>query len=74
MIDLIAIAAMERDTEMSYVRRERDWLERAQASGRQLDPGRLLPMLPAGVPTNGNGDGHRHDGNGHAGGGHAHAK
>ena len=33
---------------MTYVRRERDWLERAQASGRTLDPGRLLPMLPAG--------------------------
>jgi hypothetical protein len=73
MIDLIAIAALDRETEMTYVRRERDWLERAQASGRQFDPGRLLPMLPPGVPTNGNGEGHR-SGDGHVGGGHAHGK
>jgi len=74
MIDLIAIAALERDTEMSYVRRERDWLERAQASGRRLDPGRLLPLLPSGVSSDGDGNGHRHDGDGHAGGGHARAR
>jgi len=57
---------------MTYVRRERDWLERAQASGRRLDPGRLLPMLPSGVA--GDGDGNGHDAHGHAGGGHAHVK
>ena len=34
MIDLLAISAIERDTEISYVRRERDWLARAQADGR----------------------------------------
>jgi len=68
MIDLLAISAIDRDTEMSYVRRERDWLERAQASGRTLDAGRSLPVLPSGLGGNGRGDGHRN------GGGHAHAK
>ena len=65
----MAISAIDRDTEISYVRRERDWLERAQADGRSSTAGRLLPMLPPGVAANGNG--HQHgDGNGHAGGGH----
>ena len=36
MIDLMAISAIERDTEVSYVRRERDWLARAQAEGRDV--------------------------------------
>src|SRR3712207_8208362 len=31
MIDLMAISAIDRDTEVTYVRRERDWLARAQA-------------------------------------------
>jgi hypothetical protein len=53
---------------MSYVRRERDWLERAQASGRTLDVGRSLPVLPSGLGGNGRGNGHGH------GSGHAHAK
>jgi ferredoxin len=82
MIDLMAISAIDRDTELTYVRRERDWLERVQASGRPIDPGRMLPMLPAGVQAaNGNGhsaNGHASgDGHGHAGaggGGHAHHK
>ena len=60
MIDLLAISAIDRDTEMSYVRRERDWLTRAQADGRASPPSRLLPMLPAGArrrqPANGNGE------------------
>jgi formate dehydrogenase major subunit len=65
MIDLMAISAIDRDTELTYVRRERDWLERVQASGRPLDPGRMLPMLPAGLQgSNGNG----HGGNGRSGG------
>ncbi len=46
MIDLLALAAVERETEMSYIRRERDWAERARAEGRLLDPARLLPVLP----------------------------
>ena len=46
MIDLLALAAVERETEMSYIRRERDWAERARAEGRILDEARLLPVLP----------------------------
>jgi len=59
-IDLLATSAMERDTEISYIRRERDWLERAEQQGRFLDTGRMLPVLPASVAGNG------HNGNGHA--------
>jgi formate hydrogenlyase subunit 6/NADH:ubiquinone oxidoreductase subunit I/thioredoxin reductase len=76
MIDLIAIAAVERETEVTYIRRERDWLERAKAEGRILEPGRLLPVLPASISGSGSGNGHRHDDAGaepHGGhGGHAH--
>ena len=66
LIDLLAISAMDRDTEMTWIRKERDWLERAQAQGRNLDAGRFLPMLPASVAGNGHasGNGHVH-GNGH---------
>ena len=39
MIDLLAISAIDRDTEISYVRRERDWLARAQADGRDIPRG-----------------------------------
>ncbi len=47
MIDLLALAAVERETEMSYIRRERDWAERARAEGRLIDEARRLPVLPA---------------------------
>ena len=70
MIDLMAIAAVDRETEVTYIRRERDWASRAEAAGRIVDPARLLPMLPpaiGGVSTSGNGHAH---GNGH--GGHDH--
>ena len=44
---------------MSYIRRERDWAERARAEGRTLDQARLLPVLPASLAAgNGNGNGH----------------
>jgi len=56
MIDLIAIAAVDRETEMTYVRRERDWAQRALASGRDIGP-RMLPVLPASV-AGGGGNGH----------------
>jgi predicted molibdopterin-dependent oxidoreductase YjgC len=70
MIDLLAISAMDRDTEMTWVRKERDWLTRAQAEGRPIEPGRLLPMLPSGIRPAGNG---HVQGNGHvAGGGEPH--
>jgi formate dehydrogenase major subunit len=73
MIDLLALAAIERETEMSYIRRERDWAERARAEGRILDEARLLPVLPASLARgngNGNGNGH-HDGSAN---GSAHAQ
>jgi NADPH-dependent glutamate synthase beta subunit-like oxidoreductase/formate hydrogenlyase subunit 6/NADH:ubiquinone oxidoreductase subunit I/ferredoxin len=72
MIDLMAIAQVERETEVTYIRRERDWLERAKADGRLTESTRLLPVLPASIAGNGhNGNGHGpHDGHGH-GGGHA---
>ncbi len=61
MIDLIAIAALDRETEITYVRRERDWAERALAEGRPARPDRLLPVLPAGI-TSGGGNGHNGSG------------
>ncbi len=51
MIDLLAISSIDRDTEISYVRREHDWLARAQADGRGIPAERLLPMLPTGATT-----------------------
>ncbi len=60
MIDLMAIAAIDRETEVTYIRRERDWASTAAAEGRIIDKTRMLPMLPPtirGVPTNGNGHG-----------------
>src|SRR5215210_4625804 len=85
MVDLIALAEVDQETEITYIRRERDWAERAAAEGRPVQPTRLLPMLPAAVAAqiaregaagpSGNGNGH---GNGHgqvpaltAGNGHA---
>jgi len=47
MLDLLALASIERETEMSYIRRERDWAERARAEGRLIDESRRLPVLPA---------------------------
>ncbi len=70
MIDLMAIAAIDRETEVTYIRRERDWASTAAAEGRLIDTTRMLPMLPptiGGVPANGHGNGDGH-GNGHNGG------
>jgi ferredoxin len=72
MIDLMAIAAVDRETEVTYIRRERDWATQAAAEGRFFDTARMLPMLPptiSGLPGgNGNGHGHAHgDGHGHGG-------
>jgi formate dehydrogenase major subunit len=79
MIDLIAIAAVDRETEMTYIRRERDWAERARASGRDIRP-RHLPVLPASIAGgNGSGNGHArahasgNNGHGTAGGAGGHA-
>jgi NADPH-dependent glutamate synthase beta subunit-like oxidoreductase/formate hydrogenlyase subunit 6/NADH:ubiquinone oxidoreductase subunit I/ferredoxin len=68
LIDLLAISSIDRDTEITWIRKERDWLERAQEQGRMVDAGRLLPMLPANSGGNGTGNGHGHshaDGIGH---------
>jgi formate hydrogenlyase subunit 6/NADH:ubiquinone oxidoreductase subunit I len=71
MIDLMAIAAVGRETEVTYIRRERDWAARAAAEGRLIDTTRMLPMLPpvvTGISAGGNG--HTHGtGNGHGHGG-----
>jgi ferredoxin len=68
-IDLMAIAAIDRETEVTYIRRERDWASRAAAEGRLIDTARMLPMLPptiTGIPTNGHGRAHGNgDGHGH---------
>jgi NADPH-dependent glutamate synthase beta subunit-like oxidoreductase/formate hydrogenlyase subunit 6/NADH:ubiquinone oxidoreductase subunit I/ferredoxin len=70
-IDLMALAAIDRETEVTYIRRERDWASRAAAEGRIIDQGRLLPMLPptiGGVRApghGGNGGGSNGHGNGH---------
>jgi NADPH-dependent glutamate synthase beta subunit-like oxidoreductase/formate hydrogenlyase subunit 6/NADH:ubiquinone oxidoreductase subunit I/ferredoxin len=66
LIDLLALAAVERETEMSYIRRERDWAERARAEGRTIDQARQLPVLPASLANGnghgtGNGSGHTHE-------------
>ena len=79
MIDLMALASIDRETEVTYIRRERDWLQRAVEEGRFVDRARMLPVLPASVSSsNGNGSGtalltggHEHGG---AGGTHAHTK
>jgi len=65
MIDLLALADVDRETEVTYIRRERDWLERATAEGRIVRSDRLLPMLPASLAGDGNGHGNGHGGNGH---------
>jgi formate hydrogenlyase subunit 6/NADH:ubiquinone oxidoreductase subunit I len=70
LIDLLSFSAVNRETEVTYIRKERDWAERAMAEGRLLQSDRLLPVLPASV-ARGNGHGHDH---GAAGGAAAHHK
>jgi ferredoxin len=76
MIDLLAIAAVERETEVTYIRKERDWMARATAEGRIIQSDRLLPVLPATIAGNGNGHGNGHgngrDGHDHGHDGHGH--
>ncbi|HEY7023742.1 MAG TPA: FAD-dependent oxidoreductase [Candidatus Limnocylindrales bacterium] len=69
IVDLLATSAIDRDTEISFIRRERDWAVRASENGRLLDAGRMLPVLPANVAGNGHSNGNgAHGGNGQ----HAH--
>jgi NADPH-dependent glutamate synthase beta subunit-like oxidoreductase/formate hydrogenlyase subunit 6/NADH:ubiquinone oxidoreductase subunit I/ferredoxin len=56
-VDLMALAAIDRETEVTYIRKERDWLQRAIEAGRFIDEARLLPVLPASLAGNGNGHG-----------------
>jgi ferredoxin len=89
MIDLMAMAQVDRETEVTYIRKERDWLQRAIDAGRFIETDRLLTVLPAtltrtgdpGDAANGNGAGHGghdshagHDHGGSSGGSHAHLK
>ncbi|HEX7591611.1 MAG TPA: FAD-dependent oxidoreductase [Candidatus Limnocylindrales bacterium] len=46
-IDLIALAAVDRETEVTYIQRERDWLAHAITEGRVQAPLKGLPQLPA---------------------------
>jgi formate dehydrogenase major subunit len=81
MIDLMALAAVDMETDVTYIRRERDWSERAAAEGRLVRSDRLLPMLPASLAggTNGGngghgrGNGHDHDHGAHGSGAGSHA-
>jgi NADPH-dependent glutamate synthase beta subunit-like oxidoreductase/formate hydrogenlyase subunit 6/NADH:ubiquinone oxidoreductase subunit I/ferredoxin len=70
VIDLMALAAIDRETEVTYIRRERDWATRAAAEGRLVDTTRMLPMLPAALAgiAAGSTDDHRGHAHGHANG------
>ena len=74
MIDLMALAAIDRETEVTYIRRERDWAARAAAEGRIVDPPgccRCCRRPSAAIPADGaatattataTGTGHGHGG------------
>jgi formate hydrogenlyase subunit 6/NADH:ubiquinone oxidoreductase subunit I len=46
-VDLIALAAIDRETEVTYIRREQQWRDKAAANGQMVRPDRQLPVLPA---------------------------
>ena len=48
-IDLIGLAAVDRETEVTYIRRERDWVAHAIADGRLERFAEALPELPASI-------------------------
>src|SRR5262245_39248260 len=78
-IDLLAIAAVDQETEVTYIRKERDWLQRAVEAGRFIQSDRLLTVLPAtlsrdGDSGNGHGNGTGHGAEAGSGGTHAHLK
>jgi NADPH-dependent glutamate synthase beta subunit-like oxidoreductase/formate hydrogenlyase subunit 6/NADH:ubiquinone oxidoreductase subunit I/ferredoxin len=80
MIDLMAMAQIDRETEVTYIRKERDWLQRAIDAGRFIESDRLLTVLPATLSRDGDsGNGHGNGtgqgaGAGSNGGSHAHLK
>jgi len=49
MVDLLASSAVDRETEVTYIQKERDWVTRAIAEGRPIESDRLLPMLPPSI-------------------------
>jgi len=70
MIDLMALAEIDRETEVTYIRKERDWLQRAIDDGRYIEGSRVLTVLPARLSaSSGNGGGNGHVGHAHGGGG-----
>jgi hypothetical protein len=71
MIDLMAMAQVDRETEVTYIRRERDWLQRAMDQGRFVQSDRLLTVLPTSLARLGDGSGNG-NGNGHGPGGDPH--
>ena len=56
MIDLIALAAVDRETEVTYIRRERDWATRAAAEGRLVTPTASCRCCRRRSPANGGGE------------------
>ena len=75
-IDLMALAGIDRETEVTYIRRDRDWRDKAAASGRLVPASRQLPVLPASVAAQlgAGGNGHDHGQPGSSGTGHARLK
>jgi len=71
MIDLMAMAQVDRETEVTYIRRERDWLQRAMDAGRFVQSDRLLTVLPTSLTRLGDGS-NGGNGNGHGHGAHDH--
>jgi ferredoxin len=84
MIDLLASSAVDRETEVTYIRKERDWVARAIAEGRPIENDRLLPVLPPNIAARvgagatgdapllgAGGDGTNGNGHSHGAGGHA---
>ena len=80
MIDLMALAEIDRETEVTYIRKERDWMQRAIDDGRFIESSRVLKVLPARLSANGGGNGDgtpssgTHSGGGAGDGTHAHLK
>ena len=78
MIDLMAMAQVDRETEVTYIRRERDWLQRAMEQGRFIQSDRLLTVLPTSLSrledgsTAGNGHGTGNGAGAHDHGSHDH--
>ena len=54
-IDLIALAAIDRETEMTYIRREKDWVDAGHRRGRSSTPAASCrscrPRSPSGAPS-----------------------